>query len=639
MSLKPIKVFLLNAPEDHEYLTRLRTQLRILENKGILDNWDNTEIRGGMVISDVIEDNLQKSEIFIPLVSADYLASDDCQAIQKKAVAMGKKILPVIVRDCGWKWDDDLEKHKAFPQKEDGQTSPVSNWQNKGAAYMSITNGIYEMLKPILEEQKKSKSKLPNKKFDNGYALLIGVGNDLPITVKDANAVGNVLQNQAAYPPSQVQIVTEAAASREGILKAFDDLIAQTKNNQDATVMVYYSGHGGFIDLPEGKKQYFLVPNDFDRNNIKDKWITSEEFSAKINTISSKKLVVLLDCCHAAGIPKSIVKKFNFTKAAETLVEQLDKGSGKVVMASSKDDEESLIYANEPYSTFTHSLIEALNGKALHRNDGYVRILNVVDYLLEKVSKRTNGKQNPYLKKVENLNENFAVCALGTTSKEDSDSEDNNGKDNNKSTDSNLTNNPPTNMSNNRLNKEIARLEKRIQSKQKSIDRCHDTIDRLDDSIGSMNVMTDILDINKLEKQKELIEEQLEKYENDVKELEEKLTQLKSGTSSKSSNHTTRNTIEKNNPVPPSTPKIPTTIPEIRMAIIGEQLEEAFEAMLKLIGDRDNDLITQVMLQSASYSSMRRDKRNGTITPDRADMIQARIRHNSLDILKDIEEL
>ena len=38
--------------------------------------------------------------------------------------------------------------------------------------------------------------------FSNGYALLIGVGADLPVTVKDATALRDVLvnQNRAAYP-------------------------------------------------------------------------------------------------------------------------------------------------------------------------------------------------------------------------------------------------------------------------------------------------------------------------------------------------------------------------------------------------------------------------------------------------------
>lgn len=639
---RAIKIFLLNAPEDHEFLKELRNQLKILEKKGIIDNWDDTEIRGGMVINDTIEANLKAAEVFVPLVSADYLASDKCQEIQKKAVAMGKKILPVIVRDCLWEWDDDLNPHPAFPQKENGETSPVSHWSKRGSAYTSIARGIHNMLKPMLAEQKKSKSMLPHQSFDNGYALLIGVGNDLPITVKDANAVGNLLQNQAAYPSAQVQTVTEKAASRDGILQAFDHLIAQTSKNPKATVVVYYSGHGGFVDLPNGKKQYFLVPNNFNQDDIDGTAITSEEFSAKINAIRSQKLVVLLDCCHAAGIPKNILKKFDFTKAAETLVEQLDKGSGRVVMASSKDNELSWIYPNESYSTFTNSLVEALMGKAHHRNDGYVRILNVLDYVMEKVKKRTDGKQNPYIKRIEDLSDNFAICALRTSSdgnNEESDSNTTNGNQNDSKESSN--NKPNITMDSNRRDKEIARLEKRIQNKQKLVDRYHDTIDRLDDSIGSMNVLTDILDINKLEKQKELVEEQLMKVEEDIAELEDKLKQLKSNTSPKYQSNSAQNkseNIEKAKTQPKLEPI--NTVSEIKVAIASGQLEEAIEAMLKMSEGKDDELYTQIILQSARYNKITKDStRYNTVSAERSDITYSQIRYALLQILKDLEEL
>lgn len=51
-------------------------------------------------------------------------------------------------------------------------------------------------------------------------ALLIGVGADLPVTVEDAIALHNILidPNRAAYPPAQVTLLTETAATRQNIL-------------------------------------------------------------------------------------------------------------------------------------------------------------------------------------------------------------------------------------------------------------------------------------------------------------------------------------------------------------------------------------------------------------------------------------
>jgi hypothetical protein len=44
---------------------------------------------------------------------------------------------------------------------------------------------------------------MTNQTFTNGYALLIGIGADLPVTVKDATAIRDILidGDRAAYPP------------------------------------------------------------------------------------------------------------------------------------------------------------------------------------------------------------------------------------------------------------------------------------------------------------------------------------------------------------------------------------------------------------------------------------------------------
>jgi hypothetical protein len=69
--------------------------------------------------------------------------------------------------------------------------------------------------------------------FSNGYALLIGVGADLPVTVNDATALRDVLvnPNRAAYPQEQVILLTEKNADRQTIRDAFDRLIERVNQN------------------------------------------------------------------------------------------------------------------------------------------------------------------------------------------------------------------------------------------------------------------------------------------------------------------------------------------------------------------------------------------------------------------------
>ena len=141
--------------------------------------------------------------------------------------------------------------------------------------------------------------------FTHGYALLIGVGNDLPMTVKDATVLHDLLINpaRAGYPTTQAILLTENETRRENILAAFDHLIQQVDDDPEATVIVYFSGHGGVIRAPDQVSEYFLVPYDYDPNHYKSTTISDREFTTKIEAIKARKLVVVLDCCHAGGIP------------------------------------------------------------------------------------------------------------------------------------------------------------------------------------------------------------------------------------------------------------------------------------------------------------------------------------------------
>lgn len=248
--------------------------------------------------------------------------------------------------------------------------------------------------------------------FSNGHALLIGVGADLPVTVKDATALRDVLVDptRAAYPLEQVELLAEVKATRKGILEAFDRLIEQVNQNPDATAIVYFSGHGGRIESLNGPPEYFLVPYGFNWNQRVETAISGLEFTEKIEAIKARKLVVLLDCCHAGGVPVLKEPGVTFTKSPvpPTLLSMLDSGSGRVVVASSHEGESS--YTGTPYSVFTACLLEALQGRASVNKDSYARILDVLSYLFDRVPKRAPGPQKPFVKQVLDLGDNFPLC-------------------------------------------------------------------------------------------------------------------------------------------------------------------------------------------------------------------------------------
>ena len=73
------------------------------------------------------------------------------------------------------------------------------------------------------------------------------------MTVQDATALRDLLvdPDRAELSAGTGGAVSETAASRQAILDAFDRLAKRVNRSTDATVFIYFSGHGGRVECPE----------------------------------------------------------------------------------------------------------------------------------------------------------------------------------------------------------------------------------------------------------------------------------------------------------------------------------------------------------------------------------------------------
>ncbi len=231
--------------------------------------------------------------------------------------------------------------------------------------------------------------------LDNNYALIIGVGNDLPVTVADATAIYNILVDPelSGYKKENIILLTDVNASRQGILDGLDELKAKT--NEQSSVFLYYSGHGGFY---EPWNQFYLVPNNFDSDNYEETWVKAEELKTKLAALDTDKLIFLLDCCHAAGMTKNeaVAEPIAKLSKANALAEKIDAKTGMSILSSCREDQLSWILEGDSNSLFTKCLIEVLRGQHQDNFDEeFIRISEVVQYIFKKVPER-KPVQTPY---------------------------------------------------------------------------------------------------------------------------------------------------------------------------------------------------------------------------------------------------
>ncbi len=263
--------------------------------------------------------------------------------------------------------------------------------------------------------------------FSHGYALLIGVGEcanpdlSLAVTVKDMQALRSVLidPGMCGYPDdgAHILLLHDAGATKQGILDGLKWLAKQTATDDEATAIVFYSGHGG---REESTDSYFLLPSDTDLKKVESSTIDGKKFTEALRSVNAKRLLVFMDCCHAGGIatakdePVSMFPpEYSLEPMPKGLVEELKHGEGRAVFSSSKNEQKSWIRRDGKMSIYTYHLIEALYGAGNRPSDTTVRLSNLMDHLDKSVPDSTrkawNKEQKPFF---DTATENFPVALL-----------------------------------------------------------------------------------------------------------------------------------------------------------------------------------------------------------------------------------
>lgn len=144
----------------------------------------------------------------------------------------------------------------------------------------------------------------------DAHALLIGIARykefrALQKTLNDVQDVASVLRDPdlCGYPYSQVVSLLDASATRDGVVKALAALARRT--GPHSTVVIHYAGHG--LQIESGAHQGgYLLPVDAvqsaDPGVVAASAISGEQFAELLQQIPAKKMLVILDCCHAQGV-------------------------------------------------------------------------------------------------------------------------------------------------------------------------------------------------------------------------------------------------------------------------------------------------------------------------------------------------
>lgn len=249
--------------------------------------------------------------------------------------------------------------------------------------------------------------------FTHGYALLIGVGRtayapwSLPVAGRDVQALRRLLTDPArcGYPDdaAHLQVLTAAAATGAGILAGLAWLRARVTADPQATALVYYSGHG-WVDAAG---IYYLIPHEGDPLHWPGSFLPATDFTAALRAVRPQRLLVFLDCCHAAGMadkaPGAALPAGGQSAAFPPgLTDALAQGRGRAICASSRAEEPAQYRPDGRLSLYTEQLLAALQGAGNRPGDTRVTVGNLMAHLgravPESARQLRQAVQTPYFK-------------------------------------------------------------------------------------------------------------------------------------------------------------------------------------------------------------------------------------------------
>jgi WD40 repeat protein len=226
------------------------------------------------------------------------------------------------------------------------------------------------------------------------YVLAVGVSAYPPqyrlnYPAKDASDFVHALGTQQGrlYRDIQVQLITDASATRAGIEDGLDWIEKST--TRDDVAMIYLAGHG--VNDPATGNYYFL-PTDFEAKRLRSTAVGLADFLEIVSTVAGK-VVFFLDTCNSGNV--LVGRKGDINRVINELS---DAQNGAVVFAASTGAQVALERPDWGNGAFTKALIEGLRGEVLPSGGDRITMEMLARHISDRVKELTGGQQTPVMR-------------------------------------------------------------------------------------------------------------------------------------------------------------------------------------------------------------------------------------------------
>lgn len=146
---KPLRVFYSYSHEDEGFRLQLEKHLSVFRRRGFIEDWHDRQLIAGEYFDKRIAIEIDKADIILLLISANFIASDYCyenemiRALERHESGEAR-VVPIIVRAVEWH-ETPIGGLLALPK--DGK--PVKSWQDEDEAWADVAQGLRDLIEDI----------------------------------------------------------------------------------------------------------------------------------------------------------------------------------------------------------------------------------------------------------------------------------------------------------------------------------------------------------------------------------------------------------------------------------------------------------------------------------------------------------
>lgn len=214
----------------------------------------------------------------------------------------------------------------------------------------------------------------------------------------DAEAFAKFLQTPegGGFEADHMRILLNKDATLAKLQEALIDFLQQAIDKD--LVIIYFAGHG--LPDPARPQNLYLLTYDADPARLGTTSFPMWQIRDVLERhISAKRIVVFSDACHSGGISVDFAARgLDATKSNlinQYLADLSRTKEGIVIFTASASGEVSQEIPELGHGVFTYYLLQGMKGEADFNNDYTVTINELMQFVEDRVKRKTKGAQNP----------------------------------------------------------------------------------------------------------------------------------------------------------------------------------------------------------------------------------------------------